>query len=77
MDVALPNGVFCSSGRTRMGTFSLGFDEMSIYFERYDDAAIHGLRLAMDTIRRHEDELPYWQGGIGWGDRGWTGAPSR
>ena len=60
-EIALPRGIFSFSGQTRMDTFSLDLDELSIDFERYDDVAIHGLRLAMEAIRRHADEFPYWQ----------------
>lgn len=60
-DIALPRGIFSFSGQTRMDTFSLDLDELSIDFERYDDVAVHGLRMAMEAIRRRADEFPFWQ----------------
>jgi len=60
-EITLPHEVFSFCGQSRMDTFSLDLDEMSIDFERYDDVAVHGLRMAMEAIRRHADEFPFWQ----------------
>ncbi|MBU0685188.1 MAG: transposase [Candidatus Thermoplasmatota archaeon] len=60
-EMELPREVFSFSGQTRMDTFSLDIEGISVDFDRYDDVAIHGLRLAMEAIRRHADEFPFWQ----------------
>ena len=44
-----------------LDTFSIQFEKVTIDFERYDDLAINGLRLAMEAIRLHADKFSFWQ----------------
>jgi hypothetical protein len=57
----MPRDVFNFSGQTGLDTFAIKPEKMSIDFERYDDLAVHGLRLALEAVRRHADEFPFWQ----------------
>jgi len=60
-EIEMPCNVFNFSGQTRMDTFSVELSKVSIDFDKYDDLAVHGLRLAMEAIRRHADDFPFWQ----------------
>jgi len=44
-----------------MDTFSFELENLSVDFERYDDVAIHGMRLALEAIRIHADGFAFWQ----------------
>ena len=53
---------------------SFEFDEVVIDFDRYDDIAINGLRLAMEAYRLHADDFSFWQrtdrvGGLAYDER--------
>ena len=58
--IEMPRNVFNFSPQTCIDTFAIEPEKMSIDFERYDDLAIHGFRLALEAIRRHADESPFW-----------------
>ena len=60
-EIEMPCEVFNFSGQTGIDTFAIEPEKMSIDFERYDDLAVHGLRLALEAVRRHADEFPFWQ----------------
>ena len=60
-EIEMPCNVFNFSGQTGIDTFAIEPEKMSVDFERYDDLAVHGLRLALEAIRRHADEFPFWQ----------------
>jgi len=59
--IEMPRSIFNFSGQTHLGTFSIRFEEVSIDFDRYDDLAINGLRMAMEAIRLRADDFSYWQ----------------
>ena len=54
-EIEMPRDIFNFSGQTGMDTFAIEPEKMSIDFERYDDLAVHGLRLALESVRRHAD----------------------
>jgi transposase len=60
-EIEIPRSVFSFSGQMHIDTFSVQFEKVPIDFDRYDDLAIHGFRLAMEAIRLHADEFSYWQ----------------
>ena len=60
-EIAIPRSVFNFSGQTGLDTFSIEVEKLSVDFDRYDDLAVHGLRLAMEAIRLHADEFSFWQ----------------
>ena len=43
----MPRSTFKSTGQMHLDTFSIQFEKVPMDFERYDDLAINGLRLAM------------------------------
>jgi hypothetical protein len=57
----MSRSVFNSTGQMHLETFSIQFENVPIDFERYDDLAIHALRLAMEAIRLHADESSFRQ----------------
>ncbi|MCE5295781.1 MAG: transposase, partial [Euryarchaeota archaeon] len=59
--IEIPRSIFSFYGQTHLDTFSIQFEKVSIDFDRYDDLAINGLRLAMEAIRLHADEFSFWQ----------------
>jgi len=60
-EIEIPRSVFNFTGQMHIDTFSIRFEKVSIDFDRYDDLAVHGFRLAMEAIRLHADEFSYWQ----------------
>jgi hypothetical protein len=59
--IEMPRSIFNFSGQMHLDTFSIPFEEISIDFDRYDDLAINGLRLALEAIRLQVDGFAYWQ----------------
>ncbi|MCX6650944.1 MAG: transposase [Methanomassiliicoccales archaeon] len=59
--IEIPRSIFNFSGQTHLDTFSIQFEKVTMDFDRYDDLAVNGLRLAMEAIRLHADEFSFWQ----------------
>ena len=45
--IEMPRSTFKFTGQMHLDTFSIQFEKVPMDFERYDDLAINGLRLAM------------------------------
>jgi len=60
-EIEIPRSVFNYSGQMHLDTFSIRFEKVPVDFDRYDDLAINGFRLAMEAIRLHAHEFSYWQ----------------
>ena len=59
--IEMPRSIFNYYGQMHLDTFSIPLEKVMIDFDRYDDLAINGLRLALEAIRLHADEFSYWQ----------------
>jgi hypothetical protein len=60
-EIVMPSGIFSFVGQSRIDVFSFGLDETPIDLSRYDDVAVHGLRLAMEAVRVRAEEFSFWQ----------------
>ena len=59
--IEISNNLFNFAGQAHLDTYLIEFDEVVIDFDRYDDIAINGLRLAMEAARLHVDDFSFWQ----------------
>jgi len=60
-EIEIPRSVFNFTGQMHLDTFSIPFEKVAIDFDRYDDLAINGFRLAMEAIRLQAEEFSFWQ----------------
>ena len=59
--IEMPRSIFNFSGQMHLDTFLISFEKVVIDFDRYDDLAINGFRMAMEAIRLRADDFSFWQ----------------